>query len=235
MKGWLAGILLAGTSVLLAGCFFPQDRKAENQIPYDQQITTVQQAVDQFQEATGGLLPIKTKEMDTPVYEKYPIDFSKLTPQYLASPPGNAYESGGVFQYVLIDVEDNPKVKVFDLRVAEKISEMKRRIQAQGYPPFKDKIADNIYTLDQAKLGYKEEQFIPSPYTNSNLPFIITGKGEIYVDYITDLYQALQSSDSSFTSGDDIREILHKDSPVVPAFSLPYTIDKNNEPVYMTK
>ena len=53
---------------------------------------------------------------------KYPIDFKRLVPQYMAEPPGNAYESGGVFQYVIVNAEKNPTVKIFDLRIADLIS-----------------------------------------------------------------------------------------------------------------
>src|SRR5690606_11553457 len=98
-------------SVLLSGCLYPQEKKVENQIPYEDQIKSVQTAVDQYKETTNGLLPIKTRDYETPIYIKYPIDFSKLAPRFIATPPGNAYESGGVFQYVLIDVETNPTVK----------------------------------------------------------------------------------------------------------------------------
>ncbi|RST73667.1 hypothetical protein D4T97_012355 [Siminovitchia acidinfaciens] len=235
MRRWLAGLYFMAAAMLLGGCLYPQDRKVENNIPYEEQIASVQQAVERFQEANGGVLPIKTKEADTPIYQKYPIDFKRLAPQYMESPPGNAYESGGIFQYVLIDVETNPTVKVFDLRLAEKINEFHRRMRAKEYPPFKEKIADNVYSLDQKELGYKEEQYIISPYTNNNLSFVINGKGEVYVDYITDLYQALKDEKEDFSPGDDIREILYKDSPVVPAYSMPYTVDENNEPVYMGK
>lgn len=235
MKGWFSilGIVVAGC--LLSGCLYPQEKKVENKVPYEEQIASVQQAVIKFQEASGGLLPIKTREMDTPLYQKYPIDFSQLYPKYMESPPGNAYESGGVFQYVLIDVEDQPTVKVFDLRIAEKISQIQIRIQAQGYPPFKDHIAGDLYTLDQKKIGYKEEQFITSPYTQNNLPLMVDGKGNIYVDYISDIYQALQKEKKTYKNGDDIRGILLKESSIVPAFSVPYTVDENNEPVYMVK
>jgi hypothetical protein len=109
------------------------------------------------------------------------------------------------------------------------------RIRAQGYPPFKDTLGDNVYSLDFKKLGYKEEPYVRSPYTNNNLSFVVTGKGDIYVDYISDLYGALQDKQESFEKGDDIRPILHKDSPIVPAYSLPYTIDENHEPIYMAK
>ncbi len=235
MKHKVISLLLAGAMIILTGCNFPEERKAENLIPYEEQIASVQRAVEQYQEENSGILPIKTTDMNTHIYIKYPIDFSKLAPQYMASPPGNAYESGGVFQYVLIDVEENPTVKVFDLRIAEKIRDMRFRIKTQGYPPFKEAIADNVYSLDQSKLGYKEEQYITSPYTNNHLPLVITGKGEVFVDYRSDLYLALQEKEHSFKPGDDIREILYDDSVIVPAYSLPYTIDENNEPVYMAK
>lgn len=236
MKRWLLRSLpIIAIVLVLPGCFFPQERKVENQVPYEEQIASVQRAVDKYQEANEGLLPIKEKEMGTPIYQKYPIDFKKLIPQFLEAPPGNAYENGGVYQYVLIDVETNPTVKVFDLHIAEKIRELKIRMQAYRYPPFKETLADNVFTLDYKKLGYEEEQYATSPYTNNNLPFVINGEGEIFVDYISDLYNALQEEKTTFKQGEDIRPILHKNSPIVPAFSIPYTIDENNEPIYMAK
>lgn len=173
--------------------------------------------------------------METPLYLKYPIDFSKLTPRFLSDAPGNAFENGGIFQYILIDVEDNPTVKVFDLRIAEKIREIKLRLRSREYPPFKDMIAKDVYSLDFSKLGYKTEPSVISPFTNNNLPFVITSQGEIYVDYISDLYLALQESEQTYNQGDDIRTLLSDHSMLVPAYSLPYTVDENNEPIYMVK
>lgn len=219
----------------LTGCLYPEEKKAENQIPYEEQIASVQSAVDQYKEMSNGLLPIKTRDADTPIYIKYPIEFSKLTPQYIASTPGNAYESGGVFQYVLIDVEENPTVKIFDLRIAEKIREIKIRIKSQGYPPFKETIGDNIYSLDYKQLGYDSEPYIVSPYTNKNLPLVISGNGEIYVDYISDLYLTIKENGKTYKPGEEIIGILAENSSFVPAYSLSYTVDENNEPIYMAK
>ena len=159
----------------------------QNQIPYEDQLDAVQTAVEKFQSANGGILPIKTRDQDTPIYIKYPIDFNKLKPQFMAEVPGNAYENGGIFQYVLIDVEDNPTVKIFDLRIAEKIREINIRIRSAGYPPFKESIAENVYTLDYSQIGYEEEPYVDSPYSNQNLPLLINGSGEIFVDYRIDL------------------------------------------------
>lgn len=220
----------------LTGCMFPEEKLMQNQVPYKDQLDSVQSAVNQYKEANGGLLPIKTKDAETPIYQKYPVDFKKIVPRFMAEAPGNAYENGGLFQYVLVDAETDPKVKLLDLRMAETIREIKMRINATGYPPFKDLIADNVYTLDFKKIGYKEEPVVVSPFTNQNLHFIISTDGEIYVDYRSDLYQAIKSSKKEFAEGEDIRGILADNSMFVPAYSLPYTIDKEtDEPVFLEK
>ncbi|MGG7617929.1 hypothetical protein [Bacillus coreaensis] len=233
MKGQVL-LLLSIVIMVLTGCMYPQDELVQNQIPYEDQVQAVQSAVKQFQEDNGGILPIKTKEMDTPIYEKYPIDFNRISPKYLAEPPGNAYESGGVFQYVLVDVEENPTVKIFDLRMAEKIKGINLLISLQKYPPYKEEITKGVYTMDFEKIGYDEEPFVVSPYTNQNLSFVITGSGEVFIDYRSDLYQAMQNGSCKKAAGDDIRDCLLQDSLFVPAFSLPYTMDeKTKEPIFL--
>jgi hypothetical protein len=234
MKWNVLGCFLALTAFLLAGCMYPQEELAKNQIPYQDQIQAVQTAVDAFREENSGILPIKTKEAETPIYQKYPIEFKKITPKYIAEPPGNAYENGGVFQYVLVDVETKPTVKLFDLRITDVIRDIKLRIKTKGYPPYKKQIAKNVFSLDFKQLGYKKDPFIVSPFTNQNLSFVITGSAEVYVDYRPDLYQAMKKTDEKVKSGEDIRSILVNDSMFVPAYSLPYTWDsKTKEPVFL--
>jgi hypothetical protein len=224
------------TAFFLSGCMYPNQERSQNQLPYKNQIQSVQAAVDSYQKDNGGLLPIKTTEANTPTYQKYPIDFKKLTPKYLSEPPGSAFENGGVFQYVIIDEQTNPTVKVFDLRIAETIEEIKMRIKANGYPPFKKRLAFNVYSLDFTKIGYEKTPYAVSPYTGHNLPFVITGDMEIYVDYSSDLFQALKKQKEIVKPGEDIRPILVSDSMFVPAYSLPYTIDpKTNEPLFLNK
>jgi hypothetical protein len=233
IRFYLAAILVL---VTLTGCMYPEEKLVQNQVPYKDQLDSVQSAVDQYKEANGGLLPIKTKDAETPIYQKYPIDFKKIVPRYMAESPGNAYENGGLFQYVLVDAETDPTVKLLDLRMAETIREIKMRINANGYPPFKEKVAENVYTLDFKKIGYKEEPVVVSPFTNQNLHFIISTEGEIYVDYRSDLYQAIKSSKKEFEEGVDIRDILVDNSMFVPAYSLPYAIDlETKEPVFLVK
>ncbi|MEH7303532.1 hypothetical protein [Neobacillus drentensis] len=234
MKWNVLGGFLAIMILLLTGCMYPEEELAKNQIPYKDQIIAVQTAVDAFRADNGGILPIKTKEAETPIYQKYPIDFKKITPKYIAEPPGNAYENGGVFQYVLVDVETKPAVKLFDLRITEAIRDIKLRIKTKGYPPYKEQLAKNVFTLDYKQLGYKKAPFVTSPFSNQNLSFVITGNAEVYVDYRPDLYQAMKKTDINGKPGEDIRPILVKDSMFVPAYSLPYTWDsKTKEPVFL--
>ncbi|MEH7415168.1 hypothetical protein V7266_07775 [Neobacillus drentensis] len=224
------------TAVLLSGCMYPKEELTQNQVPYKDQINAVQTAVDDFQKDNDGILPIKTKEAKTPIYQKYPIEFKKIAPKYMAEPPGNAYESGGIFQYVLVDVETNPTVKLLDLRMAETIRDIKLRIKTNGYPPYKKEISKNVYTLDYSKLGFKKEPYVVSPFTNQNLSFVITGDAEVYIDYRPDLYQVLKKTGKEPKPGEDIRSILVNDSMFVPAYSLPYTIDpKTKEPVFLVE
>lgn len=232
MKKWSLYCVLVLTTILLSGCLFPEEEKAGNEIPDDIQLASVQKAVEEFQ-ADTGVLPIKTRDMDTDIFIKYPIDFEKLVPKYLANAPQNSFEKGGIFQYIIWDAEENPTVKLVDLRSAEAIRELNIRFMGSQYPTFKDKLSDYVYSIDFEKIGYKEELTVPSPYTNNNLPLIVTTEGEIYVDYSIDLNIFIQENNLSPTPGEDIRMLLVDAYPVVPAYSLPYTVDENNEPIYM--
>ncbi|MCL6571346.1 MAG: hypothetical protein K6T88_06610 [Bacillus sp. (in: Bacteria)] len=234
MKWNVLSCLLALTALLLTGCMYPKEKLVENQRPYKDQIQTIQTAVDDFRVDNGGILPIKTMEVGTPIYQKYPIDFKRITPKYIAEPPVSAFESGGIFQYVLVDVETKPLVKLFDLRMTEAIRDINLRIKSNGYPPYKAQIANNVFSIDFKQLGYNSAPFVVSPYTNQNLSFVITGSAEVYVDYRPDLYQVLKESNIELVPGEDIRPILVNDSMFVPAYSLPYTIDsKTKEPIFL--
>ncbi|MBP1942132.1 hypothetical protein J2Z26_001875 [Bacillus luteolus] len=185
-------------------------------------------------------MPIKTRDMNTPIYQKYPIDFNKLIPKYTQDAPGTSFENGGVYLYVLVDVETEPKVKLIDLKITETIRELHFRLdnyrRINGYPPFKEVLATNVFSLDYEKLGYKEEPYVVSPFTGNNLTFVINQDIDIFVDYRPDLYLALQKEDHSYQEGDDIRDLLVENSMFVPAHSLPYTIDtEKKEPIFLDK
>lgn len=222
--------------LLLTGCAYKGDEEASGDSVYPEQIESVQRAIDTYQEESGGLLPIKTRESSTDIYIKYPIEFSKLVPQYMEKIPSNAFEKGGVYQYVLMDVEENPTVKLVDIRFAERIRDLNLRKNANnGSIPFKDPIGEAVYEIDYKTMGYKNQLTVPSPYSNSHLPLVVGGDGMFYVDYSIDLQTVLTEEKPSVEQGEDIRYLLEEDSFVLPAYSLPYTVDENNEPVFMKK
>lgn len=236
MKKTAMIMMLLLVSGFLTACGYPQNERAENQIPYEDQLITVQNAVNQYRDATGGLLPIKTRDMDIDQYIKYPIDFSKLVPTYTAEIPTNAFETGGIFQYILMDVEENPTVKLVDLQAAEAIRSVNVRKSANGgQAPIAEILADNVYKFNHEAMGFSEEPTVVSPYSGRNLPMVITGNGDVYIDYAMDLFTALQEYKGELKPGQDIRFILYEDNPVVPAYSLPYTVDENNEPIFLTE
>lgn len=231
--------LLIGATFLLGGCLYPQAEQSNNLVSYQTDIETVQSAVDQFQKAEGGILPIETKDAKTPIYQKYVINMAGISPRYMEKPPGSAYESGGFFQYVLVDVEHDPTVKLLDVRISQAIQELSLRLNAyrqkNGYPPFKERLATHAFTLDYEKLGLKEAPTVTSPFSQKELYLILNEEGEIYVDYTPDLYDALQKDKEVVKPGEDIRDILVKTSNFVPAYSLAYTVDQKKKPIFLEK
>lgn len=219
-------------ATFLSGCMYPDSQRAENQVPFDAQLKIVQEAVDAFKDANGGLLPIKTRDESVDQYIKYPIDFEKLKGKFLSEVPANAFETGGIFQYVLIDVEENPTVKLVDLRSAEKLRELNIRVGANGYGPIDREVAKNVYTLNYKVMGYDKEQSVPSPYSNTQLPIVATGDGTLYIDYSIELNRLLQEKNIQPKQGEDIRQYLVDQYPVLPAYSLPYTVNDKNEPIF---
>ena len=230
MKKLTKWLVALSCVIVLAGCGSPTTFDESSMRPDIDMLAGVQRAVLEYQQDTG-VLPIKTRDEDTDIFIKYLIDFEKLVPKYIGSPPANAYEKGGIFQYMIWDAEQNPTVKLVDLRTPERMREIKIRFSATKYPQFKDKVQEHVYTINFANIGYKEDVTVNSPYSNNQLPFIVTAEGEIYVDYSIDLYTYMKEHNITAKPGEDIREILVDNFPVVPAYSLPYTVDENNEPV----
>ena len=147
--------------------------------------------------------------------------------------PANSYESGGIYQYVLMDVEENPTVKLVDLRLADTLRDLNSRITINKFGPIAEEIAEGVYRLDYKKMGYKTEPSVQSPYSDVQLPLVASGQGKVYVDYSIELNRLLQETEAEIKPGDDIRFLLTDNFAIVPAYSLPYTVDQNNEPVFM--
>ncbi|XUX07689.1 hypothetical protein QM454_14185 [Sporosarcina sp. UB5] len=235
MRRFALLISIVSIILLLAGCMYPGDERVMQENPYEDQIELIQKAVNAYEEANGGLLPIKTRDQETDLYIKYPIEFSKIVPAYTEKIPSNAYEKGGIYQYVLIDVEENPTVKLVDLRTAERIRELNLRRHINGRLPFKDAVGENVYEIDFAAMGFKEPLKVESPYSDALLPIVVGGDGHFYVDYSIDLNRILREQNPDVKEGEDIRYLLSDSYPILPAYSLPYTVNEKNEPIFMKK
>ncbi|MFQ3542973.1 hypothetical protein Q7A53_02725 [Halobacillus rhizosphaerae] len=234
---WAKLLLIPLFTLLLSGCLYPQSQLQKNQTPNQIQLEQIQKAVDSFQDQTNGLLPIKTKPQDTPIFIKYPIDFSKLREKGLiGEAPGSSFENGGHYQYVIIKPETNPTVKVLDLRTSETLRALQVKIkfykEKNKYPPFGSQVAKGVYKLNYEKLGLDHQPVVDSPYSDQSLPIYISDQGELLIDYRKDLYNYLRNKKNSYKNGDDIRYLLTDHSPLVPAYSPPYTLE-NGEPVFM--
>ena len=225
-------VVLSFVMMMLAGCGSSTKLDQSSLRPDVDMLAGVQRAVNEYREDTG-VLPIKTRDQDTDIFIKYLIDFDKLVPKYIGSPPVNSYEKGGIFQYIIWDPEENPTVKLVDLRIPERIREINIRFTGTKYPQFKDKIVEHVYTINYKNIGYKEDVMVESPYYNHKLPLVVSSEGDLYVDYSMDLYNYMKENNISASPGEDIRELIIDAFPVVPAYSLPYTVDENNEPVIM--
>lgn len=235
-KGTIAALIFV---LLLSGCLYPESELAQNKVPNEDQLELVQTAVQKYQEATNGLLPIKTKPAETPVFEKYLIDFSAMKENHVLSEiPGNAFESGGIYQYTLITPEDDPRVKLIDLRITEELRRVNIKLDQfrskNIYPPFGQEIVKGVYMINYELLGLSNQPYVVSPFSNNNLPIIMDTDGQLYVDYRIDLNHALQEYEHQYEEGDDIRLIIAENSPFVPVYSLPYTVQEG-EPIFLQK
>lgn len=221
--------------VFFSGCLNSQNDESEKAVS-KAQIQSVQKAVDLFQK-DKSILPIKTRDQNTPRYLQYPIDFGKLK-SYLPEAPSNAYEKGGVYTYVIVNAEDDPTVKLVDMRVVEKVQELQRGLniyrEQHDFSPIDRVIVNRRFRLDFEKLGYDHPPIVKSPFTGQDLGFVVGKKPQIHIDYRKDLYTYLKKYEHEYKKGDDIRQILWKHSPFVPVYSLPYTVE-NNEPKFLLK
>ncbi|WYP28253.1 hypothetical protein NSQ54_09215 [Alkalihalobacillus sp. FSL W8-0930] len=231
MKQLLKALFL-GSLLLLTGCFYPQNERQASKAAYLDQLASVQSAVDSFQEDTA-VLPIQTFDEHTPTYQRYVIDFRQLVPRYMQEPPGTAFENGGMYQYTLVNVEENPTVKLIDLNSLKTIQELTSRLNnyrsQHTYAPVKDIAADGLFEIDFEKLSYKEEPVIISPYSGNSLPFLYSNTGELVIDYASDINIRLNDLDEVNTD-EDLRPLLYEEAPFVPFHSVPYTLSESGEP-----
>lgn len=224
---------LAALALLLSGCAYPKEQRAEQKVALREHLLIVQNAVDQYKQKTG-VLPIRTTTMDTPVYEKYPLDFRRLKEQgYLSSIPVSAFENGGSVIYVLVTPEERPTVRVMDLLSYQKTNDLQQTIDAfrranSGALPAGEQVGDAFYRIDYDRLGRKAEQ-VQSPYSPMQLGFILHRSGQVAIDYAPELAQLIARQGSTPPADADLRPLLHAETAYVPVKSFPYYW-RDNEP-----
>lgn len=223
-------ILVCLMFVLLTGCLYPDEQRSQEDAAYEEQLRSVQEAVVQYRQNTSGL-PVKMRDSDTPEFRQYPVNFAQLVPEYLQSPPGNSFESGGVYQYVLVNPEEIPEVKLIDLRTVRVIQELERRIfqyrSEHDYAPVEGVAGHELLEIDYSKLNYDEEPVVESPFhPDHRLPLLMQTDGSIVIDYSLDInYYVDEYGLEEFDEGDDLRWLLVEHSAFVPAYSLPQTVE----------
>lgn len=216
----VVGVLL----FFLTGCLYPEERRSENRAPLELQIETVQSAVENYQDE-NGVLPIHTPDFEKRLYEKYVINFNLLLPKYLEHIPGSAFEQGGVYQYVLINVEDEPEVRLMDLQTSQTVREVQLRLDQYlsryDWLPWSEMYDNGFFRLDYQTLKYKEEPTVESPFTKQKLPLVVYRDGTVGIDYRPDLYRILEETDEDIEENQDLLERLVQDSMFVPAHAFP--------------
>ncbi|WP_236838707.1 hypothetical protein [Caldalkalibacillus salinus] len=217
--------------LVISGCMYPAERKAENQVPHTAQIEAVASAIERYT-SDRGVPPIRDFDADTPLYDRYVINFQELVSQYLERPPGNSFEAGGVFQYVITNPEEEPTVKLRDVRLSQTVRDVQMRLnmylnEEDTYLPVDEMIENRYFTLDYEELGLRETPLVESPYTKQKLPLVVDAYGRVGIDYRPDLYQYLERyGDEGWEEADDLRTFLVEDSYFVPTHSYPYVYEE---------
>ncbi|MEK3881462.1 hypothetical protein [Paenibacillus sp. PL2-23] len=228
-----ACLLLAAFMTLLTGCLYPEDKLQQN-MPPKEAVRNVQAAVDQyFQEL--GLLPIANSGQEVPRYEKFKVDYKKLTGKgYLSSIPTSAFENGGNYYFLIIDEETEPRVKLMDIVTSQKINDIqnwvKGHLESRGELPKAGEMYPGFYSIDYDSMGRKAPD-IPSVFSGTLISAIMDDNGVVYADYGIDLMQ-LMSRDNSLQADEqtDLREWLVDASDFVPVKSPVYRL-QDGEPV----
>ncbi|WP_138753490.1 hypothetical protein [Paenibacillus sinopodophylli] len=229
-----AGLVVSIVAMLaLTGCMYPKDQLKQNQVAPKEAVRNVQAAIDQFKQETG-MLPIKNSTADTPKYEKFLIDFSKLgRTGYLTDIPSAAFENGGTFSFLVIDEETEPRVKLLDIVASQNINDIQAwvtaYIQSNSVLPKGEQTYPGFYQINYKEMN-KTAPTIRSVFSGQTLQALVDENGVVYTDYGIDVMQFIQKSgESDYASDYDLRELLVDASDFVPVKSPVYHL-VNNEP-----
>ncbi len=210
----------------LSGCLYPDEQTPRGEASAREAVLTVQDAVDRYFEQTD-VLPIENADEITPLYEKYKIDFGKLqSGDYLGSVPSIAFEKGGRFQFLIIDEETKPQVKLLDLAVYQQVGGVQKKVveyfaSHKGAIPAGEQIYPGYVSVDFDKLGIGAPD-IRSVYSRQPVNLIMDIAGKVYIDYGIDIVTAIGKSETTPDGNSDLRRYLLDASYYVPVKSVEY-------------
>lgn len=232
----LVKLLLVVTTLLLVmtGCMYPKPDSSSGVIVSKEAMRNIQGAIEQYL-TTTGVLPIHNSDGSVGKFEKFRVDFEKLTSGgYIEYIPNSAFESGGNFYYLVLNEEEEPTVKAQSILLTQQVIDLQSKvsdyISAKGEIPAGIEAYDGIFYIDFDKLNSKKPT-LKSVYTGNISELLVSSNGTVYIDYAMDIMQLLQRDSSLIVSDQlDLRELLVANSDYVPVKSMEYRL-VNGEPV----
>jgi hypothetical protein len=212
--------LIAATLFSLTGCLYLDDQRVGSDVSARESVLTVQDAVDRYQEQTG-LLPLLNSAESVPLYEKFKIDFGKLKRMnMIAQVPSAAFENGGSYQFLIIDEDSKPLVKLLDLVQFQLVADIQKKVDEYGGQhgnklPVGVEVYPGFRSVDFNKLGSKAPEIV-SDYSHQFLNLIADEQGKVYIDYGIDIASALNKAGTTPSADVDLRRALIDASYYVP-------------------
>lgn len=212
----------------LTGCLYPDDQSPGSEVSARESVLTVQDAVDRFFAQTD-VLPIQNADQSVPMYEKYKVDFGKLKRmQFMANIPKMAFENGGSYQFLIIDEETKPVVKLLDLVVYQTVAGVQKKVDQYrsnngNRNPAGDEAYPGFANIDFGKLGSASPD-VRSMYSRQPLNLLVDEQGQVFVDYGIDIVTAIAKSDNPPQENVDLRRSLIEASYFVPVKSPVYQL-----------
>lgn len=229
----VSSVALLVVLLSLSGCMYPKDQLKQNQIAPKEAVRNVQAAIDQYKEETG-MLPIKNSTVETPVYEKFIIDFEKLQRTgYISDIPSAAFEKGGNYYFLVIDEDTKPRVKLMNILSYQQLNDIQSWVttsfQSSGKVPKGELMYPGFYQIDYNSLN-KKVPVVQSVFSGQTIQALVDENGIVYSDYGIDIMQTVKKSgETSFDPKFDLRKLLVDGSDFVPVKAPAYEW-VNNEP-----
>ncbi|GIQ71035.1 hypothetical protein DUZ99_10750 [Xylanibacillus composti] len=193
---------------LLSGCMYPGDTStADQRIAAKEDVVLVQAAVNEYMQETG-VLPIQNSDMSVPKYEKFKIDFGKLTNgPFLSRIPNSAFESGGRHLYLIVEEGEELLVRLMDVHVFQQVTDLEAEVRRykqanNGEVPLQLEVSPGWYSIDYDALRVDRLQ-VTSMFTGALLPILINTDGELAVDYAPDIMELIRKQADDSADGAD--------------------------------